>query len=172
MRLQTAREAIQVRDEVLSIVAHDLRNPLGTILMQTALLQRRETTAERTRKGAEVIERAASRMNRLIHDLLDVTRLEAGRLAIETCTVAPRSLLSDAMGAIASAGEDKTLVVDANKRLTDVQLAPNGVAIGFTLDGKKWTIDRAAPSYAVTGATIGGRVVSLGDLATAKSATK
>jgi GAF domain-containing protein len=71
-----AERAIQARDDMLGIVAHDIRNPLDTIRMQATLLQR---------GGAEQgrIERAAIRINRLIDDLLDVTRMEAGRLTIE-----------------------------------------------------------------------------------------
>lgn len=81
------------------------------------------------------------------------------------------ALLSDAVGALATEGEDKKLTVAGSKPLTDVQLS-NGVAVGFTLNGKKWRIDRAAPSFAVTGATVDGRVVAWGDLATAKPPKK
>ncbi|HEY6926494.1 MAG TPA: histidine kinase dimerization/phospho-acceptor domain-containing protein [Steroidobacteraceae bacterium] len=61
---------------MLGIVAHDLRNPLNTIRMQATLLRRTGAEPER-------IERAAIRINRLIDDLLDLTRMEAGRLTIE-----------------------------------------------------------------------------------------
>jgi hypothetical protein len=80
------------------------------------------------------------------------------------------ALLSDAIGALAVPGDDKKLGVDGQKKLADVQRTPNGAAIAFVLDGKKWGIDRTAPSYAVTGATIDGRVVTPADLATAKTA--
>jgi PAS domain S-box-containing protein len=85
---RAARSAIQARDDVLGIVAHDLRNPLGNILMQAALLRRRGSEPERrSRKPADAIERAANRMNRLIQDLLDITRMEAGELSIEQAPV-------------------------------------------------------------------------------------
>jgi PAS domain S-box-containing protein len=77
---RAAQRAIQDRDDVLGIVAHDLRNPLGTILMQAQLLRRR--LPDRERKPRERIERAATRMNRLIQDMLDVARVEAGRLTV------------------------------------------------------------------------------------------
>lgn len=74
-----ARRALQVRDEVLGIVAHDLRNPLGNILFQASLLRRRGPGPERrSTRPAETIERAATHMNRLIQDLLEVTRVETG----------------------------------------------------------------------------------------------
>ena len=83
---RAAQRAIQVRDEVLGIVAHDLRNPLSLILMEARLLESGWKGRERRKRTpAEVIEGAATRMNRLIQDLLDVTSIEAGQLTIETC---------------------------------------------------------------------------------------
>lgn len=95
-----ARRATQARDDVLGIVAHDLRNPLNSILLQAGLLRSREPEPERSaRKPAEVIERAATRMNRLIQDLLDVTRMEAGRLSVEPARVSAHHVVADAVEA-------------------------------------------------------------------------
>ncbi len=89
---RAAQQAVQARDQVLGIVAHDLRNPLNTILMQAMLLRLRRGEPER-------IERAASRMNRLIQDLLDVTRMEAGRLSIEPVRVPVRQVIKESLEA-------------------------------------------------------------------------
>lgn len=79
-----ARDATKVRDEVLAIVAHDLRNPLSTIAMHAALLRRRVPPhAGSEASSGEAIERALARMTRLIEDLLDVSRMEAGQLSVE-----------------------------------------------------------------------------------------
>ncbi len=77
-----AQEALQARDEVLRIVSHDLRNPLSAIVMSAELLLDSETpfAPEQQARQAQIIRRSAERMNRLIQDLLDVARLEAGRL--------------------------------------------------------------------------------------------
>jgi PAS domain S-box-containing protein len=97
---ETAQRAIRARDDILGIVAHDLRNPLGTILIQTALLRRRGKEPERrTQKPLDTIRRSAMRMNRLIQDLLDVTRMEAGRLAIEARPVHTRELVAESIHA-------------------------------------------------------------------------
>ena len=85
---RAALRAIQARDDVLGIVAHDLRNPLNTVLLQAQLLQ---FDSGHTRQ-AETIERAATRMDRLIQDLLDVSRMEAGRLPIEPQRVPSRDV--------------------------------------------------------------------------------
>lgn len=74
----TAR-AIEMRDDVLAIVSHDLRTPLGVIMMQAATLVADPT---HQRVGSS-IEQAAHQMNRLIGDLLDATALNAGQLALD-----------------------------------------------------------------------------------------
>ena len=95
-----AQHLIRLRDDVLSIVAHDLRNPLGTILMQVGLLGRHHPETDRKmRMPLEAIERAARRMNRLIQDLLDVARMEGGRLSIKFGLVAGRQAVAEAMHA-------------------------------------------------------------------------
>lgn len=108
-RLHHATErAVQARDDVMGIVAHDLRNPLNTILMQVSALRRRHPEEKRrSRDPCEVVERAAMRMNRLIQDLLDVTRLDAGRLAIERARLPAAQVVFDSLDAeqaLAAAG--------------------------------------------------------------------
>jgi PAS domain S-box-containing protein len=92
-----AQRAIQVRDEVLGIVAHDLRNPLAAVLLEAQVLHRTlPATGAESRESAEAITRAAQRMNHLIQDLMDVTRLEAGRLSIQPHAVSATQLAGDA----------------------------------------------------------------------------
>jgi len=80
---QTAQRALRAREEVLSVVSHDLRSPLHTIVTTATLLS--EITRERredTRRWLGVIGRAAAQMNSLIGDLLDVSSMEAGRFEV------------------------------------------------------------------------------------------
>jgi signal transduction histidine kinase len=89
-----AQRAVQIRDDVVGIVAHDLRNPLGSVLAQAGLLRRLGIEpGTREQKAVESIERAVKRMNRLVQDLLDVTRMEAGRLSVEPTRVTVRELV-------------------------------------------------------------------------------
>jgi CheY-like chemotaxis protein len=93
---QAERRATQARDEVLGIVAHDLRNPLANILLHTALLRGPDERPDpRSRKPADSIERAAKRVSRIIDELLDVTRLESGRLAIERARISAAELMAE-----------------------------------------------------------------------------
>jgi len=76
------RQAIQARDEVLAVVSHDLRNPVGTIFSAASLLLELNLPEEKRRSQLMAVKRAAGRMNRLIQDLLDVARMEAGGLRV------------------------------------------------------------------------------------------
>jgi signal transduction histidine kinase len=92
---RAAQHAKQVRDEVLGIVAHDLRNPLGNVLMQAELLRRPGDPDRRSRKPADALRRAALRMQYIIEDLLDVTQLDAGQLALTRAAVFPLELIAE-----------------------------------------------------------------------------
>lgn len=82
--LLETRLLYRTRDRVLSIVAHDLRNPLASIAMNAEML--RELLPPRSgahqRAALEAIEKAASRMHRLVEDLLEVSRFEQGAPAL------------------------------------------------------------------------------------------
>jgi PAS domain S-box-containing protein len=79
---ESLRQAIRARDEVLAVVSHDLRNPVGTIFSSASLLLELKLSEEKQRDQLMSVKRAAARMNRLIQDLLDVARMEAGALRV------------------------------------------------------------------------------------------
>jgi signal transduction histidine kinase/CheY-like chemotaxis protein len=76
---RAAERAIRMRDDVLAIVSHDLRTPLGTILLRAETLA---SSPEVSREGVAIM-RSAHRMNRLIGDLLDASAINAGQLALD-----------------------------------------------------------------------------------------
>ncbi len=95
-RDEALRRAVTAREEVLGIVAHDLRNPLTSIIQSVALAQS-GLEPERLRKRLDIISRAASRMDHLIQDLLDVSLIETGQLKIEPERVATADLVREAV---------------------------------------------------------------------------
>jgi PAS domain S-box-containing protein len=83
-RLIEAEAATRARDEVLAVVAHDLRNPIHTISMAAAMLcEADSTSAINVRRSAEIIRHGAERMSRLVQDLLDFRRAETGHLHVQ-----------------------------------------------------------------------------------------
>jgi len=93
--LDAAQKALAARDEIMGVVAHDLRNPLGAITMKAAVL-RQEASSEKTRRQAESIENIGMRMEYLIRSMLDVTVLEAGRLTVSPAPCSADGLLREA----------------------------------------------------------------------------
>ena len=83
VRAREAEAAVRTRDEVLAIVSHDLRNGLNAISGSVELAQGDFLPPEKRDHQLELAKRAVKGMNRLISDLLDVARLEEGKLSVE-----------------------------------------------------------------------------------------
>lgn len=99
-----AQAAVRSRDDMLAVVAHDLRNPLNTIIMGSELALEVMTPETAPGPGArqlQIIRRSAEHMNRLIQDLLDATRLDSGTLALEKSVLQPADLLREASDMLA-----------------------------------------------------------------------
>jgi PAS domain S-box-containing protein len=71
-------QAMSFREQLLAVLGHDLRNPLGAITASAFLLTRAEGLSERERQAVERIRRSGSRMARLIDDILDFARSRLG----------------------------------------------------------------------------------------------
>lgn len=90
---RVAQQAVAARNRVLAIIAHDMRSPLTALSLQIAALDRPPPASERrTQKPVQLMSRAVHRMEKLIQDMLDIARLEAGELsvacaAIDVCDV-------------------------------------------------------------------------------------
>ncbi len=94
LRVQEA--AVHLRDDVLAIVAHDLRNPLDRISASVALLLDDTLAAESRTRLLAVMERTVAGMNRLVRDLLDAASIDTGRLALERRLIEVTPLLESA----------------------------------------------------------------------------
>src|SRR6185436_13270405 len=79
---EEADAAERSRRETLSIVSHDIRNPLSVILVSTKLLSRSIPPESNAKKQLDAIGRAADEINHLIQELLDASHIEAGALAV------------------------------------------------------------------------------------------
>jgi signal transduction histidine kinase len=105
---QQAQLAIRMREQILTIVSHDLKNPLATILLTADVLSRRGASEER-RRGLPLavgrLRRAADRMLRLIDDLLDFASIETGRLAINREPQYPGPLIEETLASFESAAQ-------------------------------------------------------------------
>jgi signal transduction histidine kinase len=104
--------AIGERDRLLALVNHDLRAPLSTITMATALLF--EDSPEEKRKAQAVtIRRATDQMTRLVQDLLDVSQIEVGRLGIAVKPCRADALVRSAVESCAPLARSRSLTLQA-----------------------------------------------------------
>jgi signal transduction histidine kinase len=86
----------RAREDVLGVVAHDLRNPLNLIQMTAELLLDEDLPHPRRSEMLAIAVRAAKEMNRLIEDLLDTVRLQAGRLSLDVEDVSVDEIIRQA----------------------------------------------------------------------------
>src|SRR5207248_11135829 len=79
------RESENAKSELVSVVAHELRTPLASVLGFTSVLLQRETTEEQRREYLSIIEAQGRRLAALVNDFLDVQRLEEGEIGRASC---------------------------------------------------------------------------------------
>ena len=110
-----ARGAVQARDDMMAVVSHDLGNPLSAIRIGTTLLLRKIPEEERA-SGAwqhlEFIRQSAHQMENLINDLLDVKRLEAGKVTLRTRDVRADDIVRDVLEVFHPIAEQRSIVLD------------------------------------------------------------
>ncbi|MGH7446500.1 MAG: GAF domain-containing sensor histidine kinase, partial [Longimicrobiales bacterium] len=156
-----AEQAITSRDEVLAVVSHDLRNPVSRVRLAAEMLLETNQAPEEARNMIGIVIRAADEMTRLIGDLLDVVRIEAGRLSIEPAPIALAALLEridESHAAAARAGKltwhvdppPAPLVLQADEgRLLQAIGNLIGNAMKFTPEGGEVRIEVAQAAGAV-----------------------
>jgi signal transduction histidine kinase len=117
-----AQQAVRGREHILAIVSHDLRTPLGIMMMTADVLSRGKPHDELTRRELDEaggrIRRSAARMLRLIEDLLDFASIEVGNLAITSQPCAPGSMIDEILASFDVVAQQK------KQRLT-AQVAPD-----------------------------------------------
>jgi signal transduction histidine kinase/CheY-like chemotaxis protein len=112
--LETAREAAaraeaanRLKDEFLSTVSHELRTPLTAITGWVHMLRSGSAPADRRDHALAVIERNARAQAKLIGDLLDVSRITAGRLQLNVAPIDPTTFIEMAIDSVKPAAEAK-----------------------------------------------------------------
>lgn len=150
-----AERANQIKDEFLATLSHELRNPLNVILGYSELLLRMPEIeeSERLRRMAEALRRNAQSQSQLINDLLDLSRLQRGKISLNRETVSLAAIIDHAVETVRAEAAvkgvainlhlgDQLLLVDGD-RLRLQQIAWNLLnnAVKFTPAGGHLNVD-------------------------------
>jgi len=112
--LDTAYRAVRQRDDVLAVVSHDLRNMLNVFrLTASSLANELPEDAGLARDFVGRLERQADSMSRLVDDLVDVARIDAGTLRVVRAGCDARTLAQDALLVVQPLAEHKGIALDA-----------------------------------------------------------
>ncbi|WP_138497181.1 ATP-binding protein [Nostoc sp. PA-18-2419] len=109
---QAAEVANRIKDEFLAIVSHELRSPLNPILGWAKLLKNRSLNEATTARAIDTIERNAVLQAQLIEDLLDISRILRGKLALNLETVNLAFTIEAALETVQLAAEAKSIQIN------------------------------------------------------------
>ncbi len=158
--VEALEEAVRARDTVLSVVAHDLRNPLNVIsLAANSLLQRLPSST--MRRPVERIVRSAHRAQRMVRDLLAISALETGQFVLEVKPVETSALIFAALESQQGMAAEASIILATDlspdlpaihgdeERLLEVLENLVGNAVKFTPAGGSITVGASAKDGAV-----------------------
>ncbi|MFN6474542.1 MAG: PAS domain S-box protein [Nostoc sp. SerVER01] len=103
------QQANRMKDEFLGILSHELRSPLNAILGWSQLLQRSKLNETLIAKGMETIERNAKTQTQLIEDLLDISRMNRGKLRLNVRTCNLVSIIESSLETVSLAAQSKEI---------------------------------------------------------------
>ncbi|MBN8233312.1 PAS domain S-box protein [Corallococcus macrosporus] len=144
---ERSEQAIRMREEVLRVVAHDLRAPLNVIQLSASMLRKDLPEGDGARHRLETLQKSVQRANRLIQDLLDVARMDGGILPVERKPLEVASLIQEALEQHRGLAEARSLRLQAHvpdgvprvladpERLSQILSNLLGNALKFTPEG-------------------------------------
>ncbi|HUR90199.1 MAG TPA: response regulator [Ramlibacter sp.] len=162
-REQAARAAAEqhsrTKDDFIAVLSHELRTPLNSIVGWVAILQRRNPTPEAI-KGLDAIERNVKAQARIISDILDVSRINSGKLQLLRERVNPGEVVRNALTALQRDIGERNIEIDVNVACGDdaAWMDPNRFEQIF------WNLMTNAIKFSPPGSTVSVRLRRSGDM--------
>ncbi|MFJ2479627.1 ATP-binding protein [Pseudomonas sp. NPDC087598] len=115
-QVRREQEAVRARDELVAVVSHDLRNPMTVISMLCGMMQKAFSsdgphTSRRISTAIDTMQQAAGRMNTLLEDLLDTSKIDAGRYSITPQKLDVSQMFEEAQALLAPLAVDKDISI-------------------------------------------------------------
>jgi PAS domain S-box-containing protein len=107
-----AEDVNRLKDEFLATVSHELRAPLNAIHGWVKLLRDGRLNADETARALEIIERGARAQNRIINDLLDVSRIITDKLRLNARPIQPAAVIESAVESLRPAADAKEIDIE------------------------------------------------------------
>ncbi|MBN0980604.1 GAF domain-containing protein [Pseudomonas hygromyciniae] len=113
------QQAVRARDELVAVVSHDLRNPMTVISMLCGMMQKAFSsdgthTSRRISSAIDTMQQAAGRMNVLLEDLLDTSKIEAGRYTVRPVPLDVSQIFEEAYSLLAPLALEKGVDLSFN----------------------------------------------------------
>ncbi len=149
---QSARKAAETanraKDDFLSNLSHELRNPLTAIIGWAQLIQSHKLDPTRTERGLEVIYRSAKAQSQLIEDMLDLSRIASGKLHLNLVKLDLVSVVNVAIASVELSAKAKSIQISSN--LTPVTIIGDIDRLGQVL----WNLLTNAIKFTPTGGRV------------------
>lgn len=104
-----ARDANRMKDEFLAVLSHELRTPLNAIVGYSRLLRGNVLSGEKAQRGLETLEKNASWLTQIVEDVLDVSRIVAGKIRLDVQPVELALVIDNAVATVQPAADAKNV---------------------------------------------------------------
>jgi signal transduction histidine kinase/ActR/RegA family two-component response regulator len=109
--METLEDRINERDRFLAILGHELRNPLGAILLAS---QMKDDDGRLDGEHAELIERQSKHLTRIVNDLLDLSRLVSGKIVLKRQVIDLRNAVRQSLETVRAAAQRHHITIDVS----------------------------------------------------------
>lgn len=124
-----AETANRIKDEFLSILSHELRNPLNSLIGWAQLLRKQKVDKNRLARGLEAIENSAKLQTQLIEDLLDISRVTSGKLRLNAYRMELAPVIKAAIEVVRTSADAKQIQLVSRLDAASEQISGDPIRI-------------------------------------------
>ena len=158
---ETTEQVHQRRDDALAFVSHELRHPLANIQLAAAMLQRDRSDQTRDRAAALIV-RSATRLGRVVEDLVDISRLQGDAMRVQLADIVLQDVINATVDAAAPSIASRQQVLDVDLPAEPLRIRGDSVRLQQVFGNLLSNASRYSPEGAeisVSARTEGDRAI-------------